>query len=237
MEHAEQTASFTDSDRQVFYKLDLTSPSATQSVCNKIKAEHGSPTVLINNAGLGTGHDILSETTESLELVFNLNLFAHYRLVQEFLPAMIASNHGHIVNIASMASFSTVVRNVAYSATKAAVLAFSEGLRQELRWVYGGSRIRITYALMISFCLCRYGNRELIVMQQIRTPNMDTNTPDLTTHSPRRLERADSGTRICREGGCTTCCRRKERSALPTCLVRVPGSYAWLPGLDSGKDS
>jgi short-subunit dehydrogenase len=65
-------------------------------------------------------------------------------LLQEFLPAMVKSNHGHIVSLASMASFSTQATNVDYAATKAGVLVLHEGLAQELRFVYNAPKVRTT---------------------------------------------------------------------------------------------
>jgi all-trans-retinol dehydrogenase (NAD+) len=48
-------------------------------------------------------------------------------MVQEFMPAMLAKNKGHIVGLASMASWVTPPGMVDYAATKAAVQAFHEG--------------------------------------------------------------------------------------------------------------
>lgn len=63
-------------------------------------------------------------------------------MVKEFLPAMIKMNHGHVVTVASIASYVTIAQNVDYSCTKAAVVAFHEGLRQELDYRYGAPMVR-----------------------------------------------------------------------------------------------
>lgn len=55
---------------------------------------------------------------------------------------MITHNHGHIVNIASLASFLTQAANVDYGATKVGLLAFHEGLKQELKHVYNAPGVR-----------------------------------------------------------------------------------------------
>lgn len=57
----------------------------------------------------------------------DVNLLSHWYTVQAFLPSMVESNKGHIIAIASAASFLGVGGLVDYSATKAAVLAFHEG--------------------------------------------------------------------------------------------------------------
>jgi short-subunit dehydrogenase len=99
---------------------------------------------LINNAGTGSGATILDETEQELQRTFDVNILAHFKLVKEFLPHMIERNHGHIVTIASMASFASVANNVSYSATKAGALAFHEGLAQELKARYGANKVRTT---------------------------------------------------------------------------------------------
>ncbi|KAF5600597.1 short-chain dehydrogenase reductase [Fusarium pseudoanthophilum] len=76
--------------------------------------------------------------------IFDVNVIANFLLVKEFLPAMIKRNHGHIINIASMASFVTGVRNVDYAASKVGVLALHEGLAQELKHSYKAPKVRIS---------------------------------------------------------------------------------------------
>lgn len=70
---------------------------------------------------------------EYLRKIFDVNVLSHYYTVQAFLPDMIENNKGHIMTIASMASFFSSGGLVDYCSTKAAVLAFHEGLTQEIR--------------------------------------------------------------------------------------------------------
>jgi len=69
---------------------------------------------------------------------------AHYWLVREFLPAMVKKNHGHVVTIASMASFVVHAQNVDYCCTKASSLAFHEGLASELKSRYNAPDVKTT---------------------------------------------------------------------------------------------
>lgn len=85
---------------------------------------------------------ILDESEEQIRRIFDVNTIAHFLLIKEFLPAMIRHDHGHIVTLASLASFVTGVKNVDYSCTKASALAFHEGLTQELRHVYNARKVR-----------------------------------------------------------------------------------------------
>lgn len=111
----------------------------------KVRSEHGDPTVLINNAGIGSAQPILARSEEQIRRVFDVNIISHFTLIKEFLPAMVARNHGHIVTVASMVSFMSLPSNVDYACTKAAALAFHEGLGQELRFLYKAPRVRTTY--------------------------------------------------------------------------------------------
>lgn len=127
-----------------FYLVDITSSGAIKRVAEDIRSQHGDPTVLINNAGVGVGQTILDEPETMIRRVFDVNIIAHFLLVKEFLPAMIQRNHGHIVTIASMVSFMAQAQIVDYACTKAAALAFHEGLTQELRHRYNAPAVRTT---------------------------------------------------------------------------------------------
>ncbi|KAJ5921004.1 NAD(P)-binding protein [Penicillium verhagenii] len=126
----------------IFYQVDLSKPSQTSSVAAKLRAEHGDPTVLINNAGTEFNKPILELSESQLRGTFGVNILAHFFLVQEFLPAMVSQNHGHVVSVASLGSFTTSAINVDYACTKSAALAFYEGLGQELRHVYRAPGVR-----------------------------------------------------------------------------------------------
>ncbi|CAI7594045.1 unnamed protein product [Penicillium manginii] len=122
----------------------LTEVDHIEKVVSRIRSEHGDPTVLINNAGVQSNKPILELTHDRIHSVFDLNIISDFLLVKEFLPAMISNNHGHIVTVASLASFTTRAINVDYACTKAAALAFHEGLGQELRHIYHAPGVRTT---------------------------------------------------------------------------------------------
>jgi short-subunit dehydrogenase len=125
-----------------FYKVDLAKAEAIKSIATKIRSEHGDPTVLINNAGIEFNKPILGLEESQIRRTFDVNILAHFLLVQEFLPAMVSGNHGHVVSVASLASFTTSAINVDYACTKSAALAFYEGLSQELRHIYNAPGVR-----------------------------------------------------------------------------------------------
>lgn len=125
-----------------FYQCDITSAEDIAEAAKAIRASLGRPTILINNAGLLTGKTILGTTPEQTRRMFEVNTFAHYWLAQEFLPDMIAANHGMVVTVASQAGYTVTPNMVDYSATKAAAIAFHEGLAAELVTRYQAPRVR-----------------------------------------------------------------------------------------------
>jgi all-trans-retinol dehydrogenase (NAD+) len=102
----------------------------------------GEPTILVNNAGVAFGGTILDQPEELLKLTFGVNVIGHFHTVREFLPYMVKRNHGHVISVASMASFVAIAQNVDYSCSKIAALAFHEGLTQEIKHRYKAPKIR-----------------------------------------------------------------------------------------------
>lgn len=119
-----------------FYKCDITSPDNIHQAAEAIRSDLGPPSILINNAGIGNAWNILDIPYERLQSIFNVNMLSHWSTVQEFLPDMIAKKKGHIMSVASLASFVALAGAVDYSCTKAALLAFHEGLTTELKHRY-----------------------------------------------------------------------------------------------------
>jgi NAD(P)-dependent dehydrogenase (short-subunit alcohol dehydrogenase family) len=127
-----------------FYKCDITSPASIHEAAQAIRAELGSPSILINNAGIGNAHSIMDASPQSLRTIFDVNLISHWYTVQEFLPDMIARKKGHIMATASMAAFLGLAGMVDYSCTKVGLQAFYEGLAQELKHRYNSPYIKTT---------------------------------------------------------------------------------------------
>lgn len=124
------------------YQADITSRAALKQVADQIRKDHGDPTVLINNAGVALGGSILDESDEHICRTMEVNTLSHFWTVKEFLPSMVEKDHGHIITVASLASFVSFVGCVDYSCSKASALAFHEGLTQEIRHIYGSRNVR-----------------------------------------------------------------------------------------------
>ncbi|KAJ4355977.1 uncharacterized protein N0V89_004002 [Didymosphaeria variabile] len=128
-----------------FYRLDISDFNKVQEVCCDVRRVHGDPTVLINNAGIANKKSILVTSNEETERLFKINIIAQFALIREFLPGMLRMRKGHVVTIASMASFWVSEGLVDYSCTKTGALYLNDGLRAEcLRTYEGGEGICTT---------------------------------------------------------------------------------------------
>lgn len=125
-----------------FYKLDVTDTDAIHALVDTLRKDIGDPTVLINNAGIFNGETLLDASPEKIQRLFDVNAVAPLIMTRAFLPAMISKKHGHVVTMASIASFVSVASNVDYSCAKAGLLGFYEALSQELQWRYDAPQIR-----------------------------------------------------------------------------------------------
>ncbi|KAK1751343.1 hypothetical protein QBC47DRAFT_351448 [Echria macrotheca] len=120
-----------------YYPCDITSPASLSTTARSIQTDFNqSPTILINNAGIGTPAPILSVTPETLQKLFAVNLISLWFTTQQFLPPMIRHNKGHIITISSVSGFIGLPGGTDYCASKAGALAFHEGLTTELIHTY-----------------------------------------------------------------------------------------------------
>ncbi|KIV82193.1 hypothetical protein PV11_04320 [Exophiala sideris] len=128
-----------------YYQLDVTDFAAIESTAEQIRREHGNPTVLINNAGVASATKIIDSDAQKTDRIFKVNLASHFILIKEFLPGMLRAKKGHVVTVASMASYYASPGLVDYCCTKVGALYLHEGLRAELRDYYeNGDCIQLT---------------------------------------------------------------------------------------------
>ena len=127
-----------------YYRCDITSKDAVDAMAQDVKEKFGNPSILINNAGVAFNHTITNASASSLQKIFGVNILSHYYMCQAFLPAMLQQKKGHVVTIASMASFVTPAGMVSYSNTKSAALSFHEGLQSEARVVHNAPEVKFT---------------------------------------------------------------------------------------------
>lgn len=137
-------ADFANNPKITFFKCDVTSSERVMEVAKEIQDTIGHPSILINNAGVGQGHSMLTTPPGWLRKIFDVNLISHYYTIQAFMPNMIAQKKGHIITIASVASFVSPPGMVDYCVTKAGTLALHQGLAAELRSIHECPEINLT---------------------------------------------------------------------------------------------
>ena len=112
------------------FPLDVTDMDMVKTVCSDILETIGRIDILVNNAGLALGLAPYQDY-EELDMITMLdtNVKGLMAVTRCFLPAMAKANQGHIINMGSTAGIYAYAGAAVYSATKAAVKTFSDGLR------------------------------------------------------------------------------------------------------------
>ena len=112
---------------------DVASGEDVERLEREVESAFGRCDVLVNNAGVPGGGAFADLSPEQVDRVVRTNFLAVLTCTKAFLPMMLRQGRGHIVNIASLAGRHAVPGAAIYSATKHAVVAFSNSLFQELR--------------------------------------------------------------------------------------------------------
>ncbi len=126
-----QAASATGAE-MLYRHADVTVESDLQQIADELSQRWGGLDVLINNAGVAQAGAIEDVTLQDWEWIININLLGVVRGCKVFTPIFKRQHSGHIVNIASMAGLLDVPRMASYNVSKAAVVALSGTLEQEL---------------------------------------------------------------------------------------------------------
>jgi len=116
-----------------FVQMDVSDSESVQQGVSRIMEEAGRIDVLINNAGFGVYGPIEEVPLELVKSEFETNVFGVIRLIQAVVPAMRERRSGLVINVSSLAGKLVVPFQVHYGASKHAIEALTEGLRQELR--------------------------------------------------------------------------------------------------------
>jgi NAD(P)-dependent dehydrogenase (short-subunit alcohol dehydrogenase family) len=114
------------------YQLDVSDRAAMTAHADQVVAEFGRVNLVVNNAGVALMATVEDMSYEDFDWIVGINFWGVVHGTKAFLPHLIASGDGHLVNISSVFGFVGVPTQSAYNATKFAVRGFTEALRQEM---------------------------------------------------------------------------------------------------------
>jgi short-subunit dehydrogenase len=119
--------------RAVALPADVTDADAVRGAAGELRAKLGPIDVLIANAGIGGTADAADLKPEAVAQLFKVNVMGAVNSVTAVLPEMVERGGGQLVAISSLAAYRGLPKSAAYCGSKAAVSAFFESLRLDLR--------------------------------------------------------------------------------------------------------
>lgn len=118
--------------RAFIHSLDVTDDNLTQRVLDNVIHQYACPDVVINCAGIARPNYFEHISTEQFEHTYRLNVLGVRNVAMAIIPHFKQQGSGHLVNTSSIAGFVGVFGYTDYSASKFAVVGFSEALAQEV---------------------------------------------------------------------------------------------------------
>lgn len=112
--------------------LDVSSKEAMIAYAASVAAEFDRVNVVVNNAGVSYSGPVTDLTYEDFEWIMSINFWGVVYGTQEFLPHLIASGDGHIVNISSLFGLVSMPGQATYNAAKYAVRGYTESVREDM---------------------------------------------------------------------------------------------------------
>jgi short-subunit dehydrogenase len=128
-----QAVGLVEKDRFLPLAVDLNNPDSIEESIRQTLAAFGRIDVVVNNAGYGMAGTIEETAEQDIRKIFDVNVLATINVVKNVLPVMRSQRSGYIINIGSVAGFVGAPGWSVYSATKAAVAAFSEVIAQDVK--------------------------------------------------------------------------------------------------------
>jgi len=115
------------------YELDVSDRAAMYFHADSVVSDFGRVNLVVNNAGVALNADVLEMSWDDFEWVMNVDFWGVANGTKAFLPALIDSGEGHLVNISSVFGLMGIPGQSAYNSAKFAVRGFTEALRQEMK--------------------------------------------------------------------------------------------------------
>ena len=112
--------------------LDVADRAAFTAYAAAVAEQFGRVNVVVNNAGVALTGDLDDLTYDDMEWIVGINFWGVVHGTKEFLPHLIASGDGHVVNLSSLFGLISMPSQSLYNATKYAVRGMTEALREEM---------------------------------------------------------------------------------------------------------
>jgi len=123
-------------------RLDVTDRDGVLAYADAVAEQFGGVHLVINNAGIAFTGDVAEMAFSDIERIMDVDFWGVVNGTKAFLPHLIASGDGTLVNISSLFGLMSVPSQGAYNAAKFAVRGFTEALRQEM--LIAGHPVRVT---------------------------------------------------------------------------------------------
>jgi NADP-dependent 3-hydroxy acid dehydrogenase YdfG len=123
-------------------RLDVTEREAFGVYADAVAEHFGKVNQIYNNAGIAFAGDVEVSQFKDIERVMDVDFWGVVNGTKVFLPHLIASGDGHVINISSIFGLFSVPGQAAYNAAKFAVRGFTEALRQEM--AVAGHPVKVT---------------------------------------------------------------------------------------------
>ena len=114
----------------------------SSAYADAVVAHFGKVNQIYNNAGIAFAGDVEASHFKDIERVMDVDFWGVVNGTKVFLPHLIASGDGHVVNVSSIFGLFSVPGQAAYNSAKFAVRGFTEALRQEM--ALAGHPVKVT---------------------------------------------------------------------------------------------
>ncbi|HWU31398.1 MAG TPA: SDR family NAD(P)-dependent oxidoreductase [Marmoricola sp.] len=123
-------------------RLDVSDKAAFAAYAQVVAEHYGVVNVIINNAGVTYSGPVTEIDYDNFEWIMSINFWGVVYGTQEFLPHLIASGDGHVVNISSLFGLISMPGQATYNASKYAVRGYTEALREDM--LISGHKVGVT---------------------------------------------------------------------------------------------
>jgi NAD(P)-dependent dehydrogenase (short-subunit alcohol dehydrogenase family) len=111
---------------------DVTNEDDVAAIAAAVKARFGNPQILINNAGTNIRKNLVDFTLAEFRSVLDSSLISAFLMCRAFVPGMMGTGYGRIINMTSTMSHVSLPQRTAYSSAKTALLGLTRALALEL---------------------------------------------------------------------------------------------------------